>query len=203
MLNFLGKLFKKSDGIQLVPNKVIPHRDFKELFILRHQGANKEVFHELVRKFEESHRAFGLNTDLRIVHFWAQMAHETGGFRWLRELGGRNYFKKYDGRRDLGNTKPGDGYKYRGRGIIHITGRHNYSVYSQKVGVDLVEKPELAEEPDIAMLVALHYWQDKGLNHLADEDNIKKITKRINGGYNGLKDREKYLKRLKAEFNII
>lgn len=202
MFNFLSGLFKKSDGIRITPKQVEPTRDFKELFILRHGSADKKVFNELVRKFEEAHRAFGFNNDLRIVHFWAQMAHETGGFRWLRELGGRKYFQRYEGRKDLGNTQEGDGYRFRGRGIIHLTGRHNYTVYSDKVGEDLVANPERAQDPDVAMLVALHYWQDKGLNHTADKDDVRTITRRINGGLNGFADRKRYLRLLKKEFKI-
>lgn len=129
--------------------------------------------------------------------FWAQMAHETGGFRWLRELGGRKYFSKYEGKKDLGNTEPGDGYRFRGRGLIHITGRYNYKKYGKKIGLDLINDPKLASVPEVAIQIALEYWTDHNLNKYADQGNIKKVTRRINGGYNGLQDRIRYYKKLR------
>lgn len=166
--------------------------------VVLHRGANKARFKALVGEFKASAGAYEVNTELRIAHFWAQMAHETGGFRWFKELGGREYFEKYEGRRDLGNTQKGDGYKYRGRGIIHLTGRHNYRKFGEKIGFDLIGNPDRAEDPDIAVLVALQYWKDRKLNKYADKDDIRAVTKRINGGYNGLRDRENYLKKIKG-----
>ena len=133
--------------------------------------------------------SFKISTPPRICHFLAQMAHESVGFKYLRELGGKSYFKRYEGRRDLGNTQPGDGYRYRGRGIIQLTGRYNYRLYGKKLGLDLENNPELAARPDIALQIACQYWDDKNLNKYADVNDIKTITKRINGGHNGLSDR--------------
>jgi predicted chitinase len=131
----------------------------------------------------------GINTPRRLEHFLAQMGHETGGFRLTHEQGSRNYFRRYDGRRDLGNVKPGDGYRYRGRGIIQLTGRSNYRTYGKKLGVDLEGNPDLAADPKVALRVAAQYWNDRGLNALADRNDIRGITRRINGGYNGFNDR--------------
>lgn len=125
-----------------------------------------------------------------------QMAHESGGFRHTSELGSKSYFNKYEpgtrvGKR-LGNTNPGDGYKYRGRGMIQLTGKYNYEQMGKKLGLDLVNNPDLAEKPSVAAMIALEYWKDRGLNRAADQNNIRGITKKINGGYNGLKDRQRY-----------
>ena len=124
------------------------------------------------------------------------MLHETGGLKWLTELGSKSYFDRYEGRKDLGNNQPGDGYKFRGRGLIHITGRYNYTKYGKLLDTDLVENPELATDPDIAIIIALEYWDKHDLNLPADDNDIKKITKKINGGYNGLYSRGEWLKLL-------
>ncbi len=169
----------------------IPIQSFKQTF----PKAKPEVYGALANNkgyLEE----MGINTPERLRHFTAQMGHESGGFRHLKELGGRSYFKRYEGRKDIGNTSPGDGYKYRGRGIIQLTGKSNYKTYGNKLGIDLVNKPELASNPDIAVKVAARYWKDKGLNKLADKGNMRGITKRINGGYNGLRDRQNIYRKL-------
>lgn len=166
---------------------------------IAHSSVKKKLIKELEDNFDIDRVFFNINTDTRANMFWAQMAHETGGFRWLRELGGRKYFSKYDGRLDLGNTEPGDGYRFRGRGLIHITGRYNYIKYGEKLGIDLVNNPKLASEPKTAVHIAMEYWEDHGLNKYADDENIKQVTRRINGGYNGLEDRIRYYKILKGD----
>ena len=141
---------------------------------------------------------FMIQTDLRAAHFLAQAAHETAGFKTLTEYGGTAYFSRYDGRKDLGNVFPGDGARYRGRGIFQLTGRDNYRTFGKKIGVALDNSPERAAEPDISVQTALHYWNDRRLNQFADKDDIVTITKRINGGRNGLADRQAKLIRAKA-----
>ena len=131
----------------------------------------------------------GINTPQRQRHFMAQMAHESGGFKHLKELSSGS---QYEGNKMLGNTKPGDGSRYKGRGLIQLTGRWNYTDMSKKLGIDLVNNPELAADPKVSMQIAARYWKDKGLNKLADKNDLNAITKRINGGYNGLKDRKRY-----------
>lgn len=131
-----------------------------------------------------------LNSKIRKAMFVAQLAHETGQFRWLKELGGKSYFDKYEGRLDLGNTQEGDGYKYRGRGLIMITGRYNYEKYGKLLNINLLEAPDKALLPDVALLIAFKYWE---INKLASlEDNVKKVTRKINGGYNGLAERTQF-----------
>lgn len=136
----------------------------------------------------------GINTPQRKLHFIAQMSHESAGFRSMVELRSDSSAERKYGvgtrvGRILGNTQPGDGGKYKGRGYIQLTGRYNYTNYGNKLGINLVDNPELASDPEIALQVAAKYWEDKGLNRLADNNDIKGITKRINGGYNGLQDR--------------
>jgi putative chitinase len=147
-------------------------------------------------------RKNGITEGRELEHFMAQLAHESGGFKHLTELGGRKYFDRYEGRKDLGNTQSGDGYKYRGRGFIQLTGRANYTEMSKKLGVDLVNNPELASTPEIATQIAAEFWRSRGLDKLAQEDNIRGITKRINGGYNGLADRKRWLSKIRQMNSI-
>ena len=91
--------------------------------------------------------------------------------------------------RRLGNTRPGDGYRYRGRGFVQITGRANYRDMGEKIGVDLEANPDLAAQPLYALMTAAAFWVSRDLNRYADQNNIELITQRINGGSNGLQDR--------------
>ena len=90
----------------------------------------------------------------------------------------------------LGNAKD-EGYKYRGRGIIQLTGKNNYNYYGKKLNIDLVNNPDLAKESNEAIEIALLYWREKGLGLLGKKGDVKTVTKLINGGYNGLDDRQK------------
>jgi putative chitinase len=122
--------------------------------------------------------------------FIAQIGHESGQLQYVREIWGPTPSQaKYEGRADLGNTVKGDGSKYRGRGLIQITGRANYAACGEALGLDLVNQPELLELPQHAAMSAAWFWKQKGLNELADKDQFNTITRRINGGLNGLQDR--------------
>lgn len=136
---------------------------------------------------------FSINTRLRIAAFLAQIAHESGELRYVEEIASG---EAYEGRVDLGNTEPGDGKRFKGRGFIQLTGRANYGLCGQFFGIDFVGQPELVSRPEWAVRTAGWFWTVyKGLNPLADTQSFKLITKKINGGYNGLKDREKYYNR--------
>jgi len=139
---------------------------------------------------------YHINTTLRIRHFIAQISHESGEFKYVKELASG---QAYEGRKDLGNTHPGDGVMFKGRGLIQITGRNNYLILSKDIFGDqrLIDHPELLEQPENAVLSACWFWEKNGLNKLADNDDIKSITKKINGGYNGLSDRVVYYERTK------
>ena len=131
----------------------------------------------------------------RMAAFIAQIGHESGQFRFVRELGNDQYLSKYDTgslAKRLGNTPEadGDGQKYRGRGLIQITGRANYMTCGEALALDLLNQPELLEKPQHACMSAAWYWASKGLNTLADTDQFDKITQRINGGQNGAADRQ-------------
>ena len=139
----------------------------------------------------------GVDTMPRTAAFIAQLAHESGEFRWMEEIWGptdpqRRYEPPGTLAARLGNTQPGDGKRFKGRGPIQITGRFNYVKYGALLGADLVAKPELAAAPEVAFATAGLYWQSNGLNELADAGGFIKITRRINGGTNGLADRQKY-----------
>jgi putative chitinase len=126
----------------------------------------------------------------RVAAFIAQIGHESGQLQWVREIWGPTPAQRgYEGRKDLGNTVPGDGSKYRGRGLIQVTGRANYAACGEALGVDLVNQPELLEQPQYACLSAAWFWATKGLNTLTDAGDFERITRRINGGLNGQADR--------------
>lgn len=131
-------------------------------------------------------REFDINTPARQASFLSQVGHESGQLRYVRELASG---AAYEGRKDLGNTQPGDGERYRGRGLIQITGRANYTAAMMALDVDIVEHPELLETPVLACRSAGWFWKTHGLNELADAGDQVKVTKRINGGTNGLADR--------------
>jgi putative chitinase len=139
---------------------------------------------------------FGLDTPLRAAHFLAQVAHESAGFSTTEEFASG---KAYEGRVDLGNTHPGDGVRYKGRGLIQLTGRHNYGVYAKIIGEDLVGHPDRAADPATSLILACEFWNRtaRGLSRFADADDIVSITRKINGGLNGLDDRKAYLAKAK------
>lgn len=123
---------------------------------------------------------------LRLAHFLAQAGHETDGFRTMEEYASG---KAYEGRADLGNLTPGDGVRYKGRGAFQVTGRANYRSYGRTMGLDLESHPELAAVPSIGLWVACLYWTNRRLNDFADRDDVEAVTRRVNGGTNGLADR--------------
>ncbi|KAB0485029.1 putative chitinase [Pseudomonas reinekei] len=146
-----------------------------------------------------------INTPLRIAAFLAQVGHESGQLHYVRELGSDQYLSKYDTgalAARLGNSPEtdGDGQRYRGRGLIQITGRHNYRQCSLGLFGDerLLASPELLEQPQWAAESAAWFWARNGLNELADRDQFNSITRRINGGLNGLQDRLQLWARARA-----
>jgi predicted chitinase len=145
-----------------------------------------------------------VTTPLRKAAFLAQLAHESGGFRYAREFGNESYFTKlYEGRKDLGNTETGDGVRFKGRGFIQLTGRANYTAAGKDLGLDLVNDPEMVERDlSVAARVTAWYWKKRNLNRYADSDNFVGLTKAINGGTNGLPDRQAYYERAKAVFGV-
>jgi predicted chitinase len=139
-----------------------------------------------------------IDTPLRQAHFLAQVGHESGEFRFRAEIANG---EAYQGRVDLGNLQPGDGRKFKGRGLIQLTGRANYGDYGRAIGreAELLETPELVEtDPELCVDVAGWFWAKRNLNALADADDLTTLTRRVNGGLNGIDDRRRLLLRAKA-----
>ncbi|MGY1448684.1 glycoside hydrolase family 19 protein [Pseudomonas chlororaphis] len=157
------------------------------LQILPNAGAKAGVF---VSVLNVAMQRYQIVSAKRAAAFIAQIGHESGQLLYVKELWGPTQAQaKYEGRADLGNTAAGDGFKYRGRGLIQITGRANYAECGEALGLDLIDKPELLEQPQHAAMSAAWFWATRGLNTLADAGEFNKITRRINGGLNGLEDR--------------
>lgn len=144
--------------------------------------------------------AYGVSqTALRLAHYMGQMMHESLCFVYMEEIASG---RAYEGRQDLGNIHKGDGTRYKGRGPIQLTGRNNYRNTGRAIGIDLESNPTLASVPSIGIHTACHYWETRNLNHYADADQVREITRRINGGFNGLSDRIKYTNRMKKLLGI-
>lgn len=170
--------------------------------IMTNAGSRAGVFISALNAAMERHQ---ITTSKRIAAFLAQVGHESGQLRYVRELGSEQYLSKYDTgtlAARLGNTPEadGDGQKYRGRGLIQISGRRNYLACSQALFGDdrLLQQPELLEQPQWACDSAAWFWQSNGLNELADQGQFTTITRRINGGLNGMEDRLRLWTRAKA-----
>lgn len=157
-------------------------------------SANKTV---LIRAME------GKITDPRErAAFMAQMHHESMGFGSMTEVGNPAYFKKYEFKKNLGNTKAGDGERYKGRGFIQLTGRSNYEIFGRKIGQDLVNNPELAADPEIAAQIALAYWESRGSGKAARAGDFDGVTRSINPGMKGKADRDEKYAMYLASFGI-
>lgn len=166
----------------------MPITEQQLLQILPNAGRQAGVFVPVLNTAMSKH---GIVTVARIAAFIAQVGHESGQLRYVREIWGPTAQQVgYEGRADLGNTVKGDGSKYRGRGLIQITGRANYAACGEAMGLDLINQPELLEQPQHAAMSAAWFWSTKGLNTLADKGDFVKITRRINGGTNGMADRQ-------------
>lgn len=140
----------------------------------------------------------GLNRPHRLAMYLGQLAHESMGWHYDREVWGPTKAQKgYEGRKDLGNTQPGDGSKFRGFTPMQITGRANttdFRDWARKIdsrAPDFVATPELMNTDPWEGLGPIWYWETRGLNRYADQGDFLTVTRRINGGTNGLADRER------------
>ncbi|SNT19265.1 glycoside hydrolase family 19 protein [Sphingopyxis indica] len=184
---------KLQTALGVTADGIIGRNTYRALFA--RFGAAPERAGELALSANVHFPAYGImDSPLRLAHLMAQLVHESGGFRYMEEIASGS---AYEGRKDLGNVIPGDGKRYKGRGPIQITGRANYRTYGQRIGIDIENHPEIAAVPSIGLHLALEYWKRNGLNTLADADNVRGITKLINGGFNGLGDREAQLVKAK------
>lgn len=174
--------------------------------------------------------SYQINTPLRQAHFLAQVAHESGGFKFVKENLNysakalyavfRKYFpnldtanayarqpekianKVYANRLGNGSEASGEGWKYRGRGLIQLTGKSNYNSFSSSAGIDAVANPDLVATPEYALASACWYWKSRNINQYADADDIHMVTKRVNGGTNGLESRQHYLEEFKRLLGV-
>jgi len=143
---------------------------------------------------------YGITTPLQMAHFIAQVGHESGSRLYNEEIASG---AAYEGRTDLGNTQPGDGVRFKGRGLIQLTGRANYIGFSKYTGVDYVSNPKpVGDDPMLSAEAAGWFWVDRKLPALAERDDVRAVTKRINGGFNGLDDRMQNLFRAKAVLGL-
>ena len=160
-------------------------------------GCTQALGERFAAPITDACRLYNISTSKRLAAFLAQIGHESGSFRYTAEVWGPTAAQStYEGRANLGNTELGDGYRFRGRGLIQTTGRANHRTLTQRLrarGIDcpdFEQEPERLEEPWWAALSAADYWDMRGLNALADADDFIGITKKINGGTNGLADRQ-------------
>ncbi len=158
-------------------------------------GCTAERAEAWAQPITDAMEEYEINTPARQAAFLAQIGHESGRLRYVREIWGpTDAQKRYEGRQDLGNTQPGDGKRFMGRGLIQVTGRANYTRVAAALGIpDLLDKPEQLEQPEHAVRSAGWFWKTHGLNELADAGDFIRITRRINGGVNGLPDRQALL----------
>ena len=158
------------------------------LQILPNAGQVSGVFAPVLNTAMNRYQIVGAK---RVAAFIAQIGHESGQLKYVKEIWGPTAAQaRYEGRADLGNTQPGDGSKFRGRGLIQITGRANYKACGEALGLDLINQPELLEKPQHACMSAAWFWATRSLNTLADAGQFDAITRRINGGQNGAADRQ-------------
>jgi putative chitinase len=130
--------------------------------------------------------SYDITSRLRIAHFLGQTCEESAGYRTTEEFASG---REYEGRRDLGNTQKGDGPRYKGRGLLQLTGRANYADYGTALGVDLVNNPTLAAQPALSLKIACEYWKRRNINADCDRDDAQAVTRKVNGGLNGLSER--------------
>ncbi len=145
----------------------------------------------LARLLEEA----AIDTPLRVAHFMAQATHESAGFRTTEEFADGS---AYEGRKDLGNVLQGDGPRFKGRGLLQLTGRNNYRAVGRALGLPLEDEPEIAADPVTSLRIACYFWRCHRINVPADKDDLAAVTRIVNGGLNGLAERRLYLERAKA-----
>jgi putative chitinase len=139
--------------------------------------------------------SYDITSRLRIAHFLGQTCEESAGYRTTEEFASG---REYEGRQDLGNTQRGDGPRYKGRGLLQLTGRANYADYGKALGVDLVNNPTLAAQPALSLKIACEYWKRHDINADCDRDDAQAVTRKVNGGLNGLSDRIAFTQKAKT-----
>lgn len=166
------------------------------LVIMPYAGMRVDAFYPAIMSATSE---YIITTPRRIAAFIAQLAQESAELRYTAEIADGS---AYEGRADLGNTSPGDGVKYKGRGLIQITGRANYEKLGAAWDMPLLDRPEILEEPESAARSAAWFWFTHGCNPLADSDKFGSITHIVNGGYNGLDSRIAYWLRARQQLRV-
>ena len=169
--------------------KVAPH--FSDA---QHQEKQRRIIDGIAPIFAATLGSYEIDTFLRIAHFMGQITQETAGLSTTEEFASGD---AYEGRLDLGNTHEGDGRRYKGRGLLMLTGRANYRRYGTALGLPLEDQPEIAGDPKVSLLIACEYWKSRGINTPADQDDLVAVTKKVNGGKNGIDVRAIYLRKAK------
>ena len=156
---------------------------------------------DFVRSFNAWSDTFGIDTPMKAAHYIGQVAQETGELRYLEEMADG---RQYEGRKDLGNVEKGDGRRFKGRGYLQTTGRRNYQQYADSVYCrgDLMAHPErLARQPG-CQKASMFFWMENGLNALAEKDDGHGVSRRINGGDNGMAQRLYYTRKAKISLGV-
>ncbi|UUA71665.1 glycoside hydrolase family 19 protein [Cellvibrio sp. QJXJ] len=156
--------------------------------------ATVKIYHPLLVKNLPRYR---INSSLRTAHFLAQIGHESMSLTYTEEIASG---MAYEARKDLGNVEKGDGVRFKGRGLIQLTGRKNYSDYANFACLNLLTKGNeklVSLHPIYALDASLWFWDKRNLNNYSDVDDLRAVTRRVNGGFNGLPDRQEYLNRAK------
>lgn len=159
-------------------------------------GLGRARAQECVEFNNQAMREFQITNLNRAQHWLSQVGHESASLRYFEEIASGS---AYEGRLDLGNTQPGDGRRFKGRGPIQLTGRHNYTRAGAALKLDLVGNPQLAAQPRHAFRVSAWWWWNAGCNTIADggPSAVQALTRRINGGLNGLADRQARYNRIR------
>jgi putative chitinase len=161
------------------------------------RNASKQAVLRYVGELNLRLQQFPVNTPQRLCMFLAQLGHESGELLYCEEIASGS---AYEGRLDLGNTQPGDGRKYKGRGLIQLTGKKNYTLAGLAMDLPLLENPELLLTPANAVLVSFWFFENNNLWSICDSGDFKKLTRRINGGLNGYEHRLQLLKQCREQF---
>jgi len=163
-------------------------------------GLSRSTAQSYLPHMEKAMIEHGITTLPRIQMWLAQVGHESLSLRYMEEIASG---QAYEGRRDLGNVQPGDGRRFKGRGPIQLTGRHNYTAAAKALNLPLVENPAMAAEPKHAFRVSAWWWTTHGLNPISDRGDVIGATRRINGGLNGLSDRQSRFARIRQLGNAV
>lgn len=184
-----SRIRKKVEEASNKPDALITKKQLSHIWDVNETTISDRVIDDLNRCLTR----FEINTPNRIRHFIAQISHESGGGKWMKELASGD---AYEGRKDLGNTQPGDGRRFKGSGFLQLTGRANYSAFSK-----YMNNPRIMDGVDY---VALNYpatsggfwWMNNKMNALCDTNpTVEQVTRRVNGGLNGIADRKVYYNR--------